>query len=262
VTVDPMASQPIARPTQEDQNRAEVQLLRRCQRLSSLVADLTTDAGADRELVGLKLIGRGEKEILAGLTRLQPQARRSVWNMQPSLPFDPAEPTKALNDRSRARGVDLQLITSQRTVHQNPLLTSSCPALRVGPVHLRGILIDQKGAVLEGRSMPSGDGTAWLVTRSDLVAAVGWIWVATRRLSRAALPEGAPAPLTKRQYKVACLMATGAKNATIARELGISARTVVTEVDAVLHLLGANSRCAAGLLMRGRSPNGRVPSAA
>jgi hypothetical protein len=208
----------------------EIQLFRRCQQLSARVVDLTTDAGVGRTVAGLTLIGRGGDDIVAGLTRLETRARRTVWNMQPDQRFDPEEPTEALNERSRARGVDLQLITSQRAVDQNPLLTSNFPNVLVGPVYLRTILIDQAGAVLEGPPMPSGEGTAWLVTQSDVVAEVCSIWLETRRHSQAALSGGAPAPLTKRQYAIACRMAAGAKDAAIARELRISTRTVVTEV--------------------------------
>jgi DNA-binding CsgD family transcriptional regulator len=261
VSVDATVSRPSTWPSPEDRNRTQLELLRRCKQLSARVADLTIEVGTVRDLVGLTLVGRGGDEIVAGLTRLEPRARRTVWNMQPNQRFDPDEPTDALNERSRARGVDCQLITSQRAVSQNPLLTSHHPNVLVGPVYLRSILIDRVCAVLEGQSMPNGDGTAWLVTRSDLVAEARWIWLETRRLSQGALPDGAPAPLTRRQYAVACRMANGAKDVTIARELRISARTVVTEVDAVLQLLGTTSRCKAGLLMRGRSPNGRTPSA-
>lgn len=254
MSIDAKDSRPIAWPVQEERDRGELALLRRCWQLSARLADLTIEAGTIRDLVGLTLIGRGTDEILVGLSKLAPKARRTVWNMQPSLPFDPVDPTVALNDLSRARGVDLQLITSQRAVLQNPLLTSLFPAVLVGPVHLRTILIDHVGAVLEGPPMPSGDGTAWLVTRTDLVDEARLIWRETRRLSRIALPEGAAAPLTKRQYAVACRMASGVKDAAIAREFGVSVRTVGNEVDAVFRVLGATSRCEAGLLMRGGSP--------
>lgn len=249
------------RLTHEDRNRAELQLLRRCQQLSASVAGLTLEAAAGHGPVGVTLIGRDADEILAGLTRLAPRAQRTVWNMQPSLPFDPEDRLHAVDERSKAHGVDLQLITSQNSVNKNPLLTSTHPTVLVGPVHIQTLLIDQACAVIAGPSTPSGDGTAWLVTRTDLVAAVGKIWLETRRLSRVALPEGAPTPLTKRQCAVARRMATGAKDSTIARELGVSARTIVTEVDAVFQLLGTTSRCEAGLLMCGGSPYGRYPLA-
>ena len=245
-------------PTQENRNRAELQLLRRCQQLSASVADLTIEAAEGHEPAGVTLIGRGTVEILAGLSRLAPKARRTVWNIQPSLPFDPEDRLHPLDERSKARGVDLQLITSQYSVNKNPLLTSTHPTVLVGPVHVQTILIDQACAVVAGPSTPSGDGTAWLVTQTDLVAAIARIWLETRHLSRVALPEGVPSPLTKRQCAVARRMAAGAKDSTIARELGVSARTIVTEVEAVFQLLGTTSRCEAGLLMRGGSPYGRA----
>lgn len=112
MSIDAKDSRPIAWPVQEERDRGELALLRRCRQLSARLADLTIEAGTSRDLVGLTLIGRGTDEILVGLSKLAPKARRTVWNMQPSLPFDPVDPTVALNDLSRARGVDLQLITS------------------------------------------------------------------------------------------------------------------------------------------------------
>lgn len=260
MSVDTNISRPINRPTQENSDCAELSLVRRCQRLSTRVMDLAIEAGAGNGVVGLTSVRGGTNEIVEGLWRLAPKARRTIWNMQPSiLSFDPEDPTLALNELSRARGVDLQLITTRRALVRNPLLTSQFPEVLVGPVHLRTILIDRVCAVIEGPLMPTGDGTAWLVTRTDLVAEVCWIWRETRQLSRTALPEGSPTPLTKRQYVVACRLATGAKDASIARELGISARTVATEVEAVFQLLGATSRVQAGLFMRGGSPNDCLP---
>ena len=55
-------------------------------------------------------------------------------------------------------------------------------------------------------------------------------------------------------------MASGAKDAAIARALDVSPRTVAHDVEVVLRLLGATSRCDAVLLMRGRSPSGRLPA--
>lgn len=231
----------------------------RCQQLADRVRAQTVENGAGSGLVGLTLIGRCADEIMAGLSQLAARARRTVWNMQPTVAFDPADPSFELNELSRRRGVDLQFITTQRAVRQSPLLTSCYPFALVGPVHLRTIFIDEDRAVLEGQSMPSGDGTAWLVTRADLVAEVSWIWHETKRLSRAAVPEGSPPPLTKRQFAVACLMATGVKDSSIAHELGVSPRTVATDVERVFQILGATSRLQAGLFMRGRSPNGRRP---
>jgi DNA-binding NarL/FixJ family response regulator len=55
--------------------------------------------------------------------------------------------------------------------------------------------------------------------------------------------------LTGRQVLIGRLMATGAKDAAIARQLGLSLRTVRAEIGALIAGLGARSRFQAGCLL-------------
>ncbi|GAA1548194.1 response regulator transcription factor [Kribbella lupini] len=55
--------------------------------------------------------------------------------------------------------------------------------------------------------------------------------------------------LTTRQVMIGRLMATGAKDAAIARQLGLSLRTVRSEISALIAGLGARSRFQAGCLL-------------
>jgi DNA-binding NarL/FixJ family response regulator len=55
--------------------------------------------------------------------------------------------------------------------------------------------------------------------------------------------------LTSRQVTIGRLMATGAKDAAIARQLGLSLRTVRAEISALIAGLGARSRFQAGCLL-------------
>ena len=66
----------------------------------------------------------------------------------------------------------------------------------------------------------------------------------SRRRTPAAAKE-----LTNRQVTIGRLMATGAKDAAIARELGLSLRTVRAEISALILGLGAKSRFQAGCLL-------------
>jgi len=59
----------------------------------------------------------------------------------------------------------------------------------------------------------------------------------------------APKELTSRQVTIGRLMATGAKDAAIARQLGLSLRTVRAEISALIAGLGARSRFQAGCLL-------------
>ncbi|TDO44967.1 regulatory LuxR family protein [Kribbella sp. VKM Ac-2527] len=66
----------------------------------------------------------------------------------------------------------------------------------------------------------------------------------SRRRAPAAAKE-----LTNRQILIGRLMATGAKDAAIARQLGLSLRTVRAEISALIAGLGARSRFQAGCLL-------------
>lgn len=66
----------------------------------------------------------------------------------------------------------------------------------------------------------------------------------SRRRTPAAVKE-----LTSRQVTIGRLMATGAKDAAIARQLGLSLRTVRAEISALVAGLGARSRFQAGCLL-------------
>ncbi|MEU8225368.1 LuxR C-terminal-related transcriptional regulator [Kribbella sp. NPDC048915] len=55
--------------------------------------------------------------------------------------------------------------------------------------------------------------------------------------------------LTSRQLTIGRLMATGAKDAAIAHELGLSLRTIRSEIKALIAGLGAQSRFQAGCLL-------------
>jgi len=66
----------------------------------------------------------------------------------------------------------------------------------------------------------------------------------SRRRTPAAARE-----LTSRQVAIGRLMSTGAKDAAIARDLGLSLRTVRSEISALIAGLGAKSRFQAGCLL-------------
>jgi DNA-binding NarL/FixJ family response regulator len=56
-------------------------------------------------------------------------------------------------------------------------------------------------------------------------------------------------PLSSRQLAIGRLMETGAKDAAIARQVGLSLRTVQSEISALISALGARSRFQAGCLL-------------
>jgi DNA-binding NarL/FixJ family response regulator len=98
----------------------------------------------------------------------------------------------------------------------------------------------------------TGEPTAWIATAGPLLSDAVGLWDATWEESTPALPEGTRPPLGERQLAVARGVCLGRTDAGIARQLGISQRTVARDVAAVLEVTRARSRGEAILNMLGR----------
>jgi DNA-binding CsgD family transcriptional regulator len=219
--------------------------------MADTVREALIDAATSGRDTGMQRLV-GIRKIAGALGQLEPSAQRSVWNMQPRIQFDPHDPGPDLTETSQARGVGTGLVTRPTTLLSNPLLASTYPTTRVGPVFLQALVIDEERVLVEGRDTADGEQTAWLTDRSDLVAPVVQIWQHTLSLSSPALGPGQEPPLSRRQLRVARLLALGEKDQAIARRLDMSARTVERDVRAILGELGVRSRTEAVLAMRGR----------
>jgi DNA-binding NarL/FixJ family response regulator len=201
----------------------------------------------------------GLPEWVAQLRRLEPEARRSIRVAQPQYVWDPEDPGVELIRKVRERGVETSLITRRATLDVHPLLPSVFPAVRIGPVFLGLLALDEEHFMIAGEDTVDGERTSWVSSRRDVGAAVLDIWRRTMALSEPVLPPGTPPPLTPRQLRVAEMLAVGEKDQSIAHRLSTSARTIERDVAAILHLLGARNRTEAVLLMRGRGVNGGRP---
>ncbi len=198
------------------------------------------------------LLGTGIREITRGLERLERDTQRSVWNMQPLLHFDPEAPSYAMAERSRRRDVELRLIVNDLTLVLNPLLTSVQPNLRVAPIWLQAMVVDERLAVIEGRRGDSGEPSAWVTTEDSLVRLVLDLWQATNDCSTTAPTQQC---LTRRQVLVARALCLGTTDSRIAKQLDVSVRSVERDVGVLLEHLHATSRTEAVLNMLGRGTN-------
>ncbi|WP_076260683.1 LuxR C-terminal-related transcriptional regulator [Intrasporangium flavum] len=221
--------------------------------LAVVATRLATDWWEGAPTPGWRLLGEGMVQIEEGLTAMEPTARRTAWSMQPTLAFDPANHMNVVDRRTVARGIDLRLITSERTLHSHPLVTSELPHVRFGPAPSRFMLIDDVTAVVGGPLSEAGYSTAWLATRDDIVTLVRSVWGLAWPLSRPGNADGAEPPFTPRQCVVARRVVVGVKDASIARELGVSLRTVAGDIAHLMDVLGARTRAEVGLVLRGGS---------
>lgn len=220
--------------------------------LTAFVNDLTVQWLAGQPTPGFRRLGTGVNDIERNLAAvIEPMTRRSAWSMQPVINFDPRELMRETSARSEERGLDLRLVTTERTLLHNPLLSSEQPGVHVGPAQFQCILVDETTAVVAGPNDERGFPTAWLSTRADVVSRVAALWHETWARSRPAIPPGSKPPFTPRQCVVARRLVMGTKDAAIARELGVSRRTVAADIAHLVHELGASNRAAAVLALRG-----------
>lgn len=231
--------------------------------LTGLVNSLAVTCLGGGRTPGFRRLGTGSEEIERNLAEaVEPTTRRSAWSMQPLIQFDPGDDLRSTNARSLARGLDMRTVTTERTLRLNPLCSSEDPDLRVGPALFQCILVDGSTAVVAGPLSAQGFPTAWLATRADVVDHVTELWHETWARSRPAVPEGTAPPFTPRQCLVARRLVVGTKDAAIARELGVSLRTVAAEISHLMSALGASNRAAATLALRGGLQQGEIASLA
>jgi len=118
----------------------------------------------------------------------------------------------------------------------------------VAPVQMK--IVDRRFVLLQG---PLVDGVPSVMTvSSDRCLDAAWrYWEATMSVSSPiSQRDDTLGGLTPRQRQVVALMATGAGDEAIAGSLGVSVRTVRSDVASVLDALGVKSRFAAGVRLQ------------
>lgn len=189
----------------------------------------------------LQMLGRNGDEVRARLPVVERLAERSVWTLSPGA-ADPRGLQAAATARSIARGIDMKVVVDLRAL-DGPVAASPEVAdlVLVAPVFLQMILVDQRAVILHGpRLDPSTGPSCWLHPDPPVVEAAGDLWEMTLR-NAIPLPDHVVV-LTDRQRAIAALLLHGRTDAAIARELGVSVRTVASEVRHLMDATGTTTR--------------------
>ena len=190
----------------------------------------------------VRMLGRTAEAVRAALPSLEPSVSRSVWRLSPR-PTQPGNLVAELNRQSLARGLDLRSVINRNAVSR-PIAAADASVrdrVRVAPVQLQLLLLDEERFVVDGPVLLPGEGpSGWLISDTDAVAAAGALWHGTWARSEP-LP-GTAFLMTERQRAVAVGLLRGETDAAIARTLRVSVRTVATEVRTLMNAVGATSR--------------------
>ncbi|OKI60835.1 hypothetical protein A6A27_28955 [Micromonospora sp. CB01531] len=194
------------------------------------------------------LFAVGLPAILERLKVLERATSSVVYNLAPRCPFDPQRREREPNLRTRARGLQGHMITAP--MQHLSLVGAVHPDTWVAPkVPATGIVVDERIGLFPGPPTPDGQPTAWLCRDSDLVMAFCQLWWETQQQAVPIREVPGVLPLTERQLEVAALLSRGAKDATIARRLRVSARTVTSDVGRLLDAFGVATRWEGGLVI-------------
>jgi DNA-binding CsgD family transcriptional regulator len=118
----------------------------------------------------------------------------------------------------------------------------------VGPVQMK--IVDRRYVLLQGPFV-EGEMTLMAVTAADCLEAAWRYWHAALAASYPAAEELHDlGQLTQRQRQVAALLAEDARDEVIAEVLGVSVRTVRSDLAHLMEVLGVRSRFAAGARFR------------
>jgi DNA-binding CsgD family transcriptional regulator len=191
-------------------------------------------AAGDPAFRFLGMTGTGAR----ALAELLAQVQTSAWNMQRMMNFHAMKEGRGLTDDARRRGVEFRVVVSPSAPVLNPVHSSYSPDLRVGPVGGPMLVLDGRHVVVPGFD---GD-SIWVSSDARTVEHGIRAYKAVWALSHRVVPEGEDPPLTPRMMDVAWLLADGASDRVISRELGISERTVSAEVREIGRRLGASNR--------------------
>ncbi|MGZ4598993.1 MAG: hypothetical protein ACXVGS_03935 [Oryzihumus sp.] len=218
--------------------------LTRC--VAAAVAAVTADPGVG----GARLLGSTGEEVRSTFEQLERETQRSVWALAPE-PGDPRTLHTAADERSRRRGLDLRTIVdgsaTQRPIAAPEVLLRH--QIRVAPVLLQMLLVDGDRIVIDGPRMTAGSRSGWLVWDPATVDAARSLWRTTEAAS-VQLPPSAVF-LSERQHRIAQGLVDGLTDGAMARALGVSLRTVASEVRMLMEAVDARSRYQAGMRLVG-----------
>lgn len=118
------------------------------------------------------------------------------------------------------------------------------------PVQMK--IVDGRSVLLEGPLVRGERTVIDVEDRACLAAARGYWDAVVSRVHPCDAETAALVDLTVRQRRVIALMLTSSSDDEISRKLGVSVRTVRTEIATVLSMLDAPNRFAAGVRLRER----------
>lgn len=197
----------------------------------------------------------GPDSVAQRFYQLHEAAQHEVLGLiKPPFAIDTSRPNLA-QEAAMRRGVVVRCIYGPSTFEEAAMLAHARRAIaagevaRIGEVPIKLTVADAKMAILPLTSHPVAVESALVVHASALLDAlvslfeVLWRTAAPLELSSTGAAAAAERPATG---DIVALLASGMQDDAVARQLGISARTLQRRLQALFHQLGSSTRFQAG----------------
>lgn len=198
---------------------------------------------ADPRGAGLTYIGASTEQARRRFPEFQERLKHGVNSMVRRTTFASMEAVRDVNAIARrTRTIGLSITGAlDMPPAVLPLQMEAAPRRLLPNVPDEFILLDWRAVIVRGP-----DDSQWLMERADVVATATRMW---NDAVRRATPITQLGTLSYRQRRVAVLMTRGLTDAAIARDLGVSHRTIASEAAVIIKALGARSRFEAGFVL-------------
>ncbi|MBR7744118.1 helix-turn-helix transcriptional regulator [Phycicoccus sp. BSK3Z-2] len=188
----------------------------------------------------LRPLGEVEDAMARGLDEVARAVRHTVWHMTAIPSWAEARAARALEHAARRPGVDGRYVTADQALSRLPMLSSHHLGMRVAPVVAPLLVLDRTRVFVGAPRGYALEGTVWTSTVPHVVAAAAacfeGVW-------DGAVPAAHDdPPFTQRMVDIGFLLTEGATDREIARDLGVSERTISNEVAEIVRRLGARGR--------------------
>lgn len=181
------------------------------------------------------------------------RAWRHVRSTQSDGRLDRVERSLPNNRACLASGLDMRSVWDEGGLDPIVRRLLECeddPSYHFSTAPVEMKIIDRKAVMLHGPLL-DGQPSVMLVRRSEVMAAAVRYWHAVWALAHRAVDDALdPVAMTKRQRQIVELLARDECDDSIAALLGVSVRTVRSDIAALMQELGVRSRFAAGMRCR------------
>lgn len=200
---------------------------------------------------------KGADEVISAFEEMQSQAKTEIRALDPGSYLSPQPEASPAQPPALARGVGYRVVYESSLLQTELGFASVQGSIAVGEqartfpgVPLKLVIADSDRALIAVPTVTGGNVVALLIHPSVLLSALIELFEAFWRMAVSITPGGhedsqeEPTTATRR---LMALLSAGLTDESIARELGVSERTVHRRVSRLQQLLGAQTRFQLGV---------------